>query len=35
MKTPKRQMRKGVTAEEHEEHVISILVTIYSLLYLH
>ncbi len=26
MKTPKRQKRKGVTAEEHEEHVISILV---------
>ena len=27
MKTPKRQKRKGVTAEEHEEHVISILVS--------
>ena len=28
MKTPTRHRRKGVTVEEHEEHVISILVTI-------
>jgi len=28
MKTPKRQKRKGVTIEEHEEHVISILASL-------
>ena len=28
MKTPKRAHRKGVSAEEHEEHVISILASL-------
>jgi beta-catenin-like protein 1 len=30
MKTPKKSKRKGVSAEEHEEHTISVVVSVTS-----